>query len=128
MSLNIHRSHFSANVIVGTVGGGALPNDADPNEAEPPAERVFRFPSDLGLSINGQSRVVIIIVGGTSLTYRGWWFDDTARKWFALGGAATITQATTNIAALGVGSMVGAKIFVQMVANSGVEQLVYFAN
>jgi len=128
MAMNIPRSHFSANKVLGSIGAGAIALDQEPTTSEPPAERVFRFPADLGVAVNGQGRVAVMAANGTSIQVRLWWFDDTAMKWFAFGAASTITVATTNFLAFNVGNMVGAKFFVQILANTGVEQLVYMAN
>ena len=101
-------------------GGSALANDNDPNTTAPAAERVFEMPP-----IPSTGGVVISAFGGTSTTCRPWIYDPVSGKWLA-------TTATVNTVASGQGNTISVgpsvkKVFIQIVANTGVTELFYGA-
>jgi hypothetical protein len=108
-------------------GGAALDNDADPNTSEPDADRVLTLEEGVFYYRND---ILSAGFGGTSGTIRPWVFvetlaDGTAfNKWMP---AASATQTLTN-GANAAFSIIGSrskKCFIQLVANTGLTEMVY---
>jgi len=113
---------FSLEKWVGTLGGAALSTDSDPNTSEPVTNRVIRARAKRdGVMVMGTMLLRVVIADGTSLTFRPWMYDNHESKWIPHGNAQTVTFATGNIGNGTVlpGNIAGAKVFVQITANTG---------
>jgi hypothetical protein len=106
---------------VGTVGTGSVATESDPNTSAPNPSRILRITAKRdGLLGFGAAILRLLTAGdGTSLVLQPWFYDDTQAKWIKLGGAITITTATSNASSVLLGNMAGAKFFVQCVTNNG---------
>jgi hypothetical protein len=117
---------FTPDVVRGAIGAGALATDTAPTSAEPDASLTARLsPKNAGI-FYGSGRLNLIAVNGTSIVVQPWWWDDTNAVWTKLGATTTVTVGTTNFAVITVGGMVGAKFFVQITTNTGVEKFCWF--
>jgi hypothetical protein len=126
-------------VFIGSIGGGALPTDPDPNVTPPAASRIVRSTPRLGSlacnsALSGTAgvgplfRCLLSVAVATSITIQFWFFDDTQSKWIPVGAAITNTPtgASSNIAFvpnLSPPIPIGSQCFSQIVANTGVEAL-----
>ena len=108
-----------------TPGTSAITADAAGpgiDSAEPAASRVFRYTAKPGMLVTSSAVVRGIAIGGTSVTVQVWFYDDGLAKWVKHGATSTITLATSNLAtisAFNVATLVGAKIYVQIVTVNG---------
>lgn len=100
--------------------GGALSNENDPNTTAPAADRVVDVPSGFAQT-NGL--YLISAFGGTSATLRVWMFDTTQNKWLSTHGALVTLAAGQGI--VGSSGSTEKKMFVQLVANTGLTELYY---
>jgi hypothetical protein len=111
---------YADQVTVGTIGGGALPTDPNPNTTPPPASRVLRL-TPRGPSLTLQTtNATLTVLSGTSVTVQVWFFDDTQARWIQLGAPFASTTVSIIVAAV-----LGAKLFPQITANTGVEVILY---
>jgi hypothetical protein len=119
-------------VWVGTIGGSALPTDADPNTTPPSAGRIVQvYPrrgSGIAQALLG-TRISIVagVVAASSITFQSWVFMQQAAAWFRYSTSQTIAPAgvTTNAVTANLGNMSGARIFVQITANTLVQAVGY---
>ncbi len=100
---------------------GALAADAAPtNLASVAAARILRCTAKRdGVMAFGGALLRTVIFDGTSLVVRPWFFDDTQAIWIPHGANITLTTATTNTGALTIGNMAGARLYVQVITNTG---------
>jgi hypothetical protein len=123
---------FAGLIWVGVPGGAALSTDPDPNVTPPIANRIMTWSAirgglmTMGAGPANGALTQVIAVGGTQATVQMWFYDDTQAKWVKHGGIQTVVSAAGNV---GTGSqsfshnIMGAKIFFQITANTGVEAL-----
>lgn len=130
-------SDWTEQVMIGTIGGGALPTDPNPNTTPPAANRIFRcanrsralFANTTSTSTGCGARVATSVAGGSSMTVQLWFYDDTQARWVEYDFPRTFTpngvNPNINLALWNnVGAhFIGAKFFVQITANTGVEVL-----
>lgn len=117
------QDSFSFAVWVGTLGGSALTPENDPNTTPPAANRILRIGAKRGgLITQGLGNVRVVVPNGTAastITVRGWYFDTFTQTWIAfvgaVGQACTVNTITSVLA--NTGSMCGAQVFVQIIAN-----------
>jgi hypothetical protein len=130
---------FALAVWVGTIGGSALATDAAPNTTPPAAGRIIRiterrhaiFPSQTGnTGIPGIITVAFGVVAASSITVQFWFFDDTQALWLPYGAPTVRTpvSGSTNLISAVAGTnltAIGAKVFVQITANTLVQAMGY---
>lgn len=117
-----NQDSFAMTIWVGTLGGGALATENDPNTTPPAASRILRIGAKRGGTlVQGLGNVRAYVANGTSLTLRGWYFDTFVNLWVAFVGAAgqvCNANAFTSVLA-NTGTMCGAQVFVQILTNTG---------
>jgi hypothetical protein len=121
---------FSDQVVLGTVGGSALPTDASPNVTPPSAGRIVRARATSSLCLAGQSVLsgVIVPIALASLTFQVWFFDTTQAVWVPIAVPTTFTPTAVGINNLiftTIGGWFGVQIFLQVTANTAVQCLTY---
>lgn len=125
-------SSFTFPVWAGTIGGSALSTDPSPNVTPPAANRIVRYGSRTNrLTVQGSGQLRAIAVGGTTISFQPWYFDDFFATWIALGVAVTLTSANTTVTLAGIsllGGFYGAQFFMQITANTGVQAFGYDAH
>lgn len=86
-----------------------------------PANRILRMTAKRDAILTmGSCQLRIVTAGdGTSMVFQAWFYDNTQAQWVKLAGPITVTSATSNLGAVVVGDMAGAKFFVQATANTG---------
>jgi hypothetical protein len=119
----IQPTTFTPDLIRGTIGGGALANNADPNVTPPAAGTTIRMAPTRGAIFYGIGRVSFVACNGTSITIQLWFYDDVGAVWTKLGAAAAITVGTSDLGIVTVGAMTGCLLYGQITANTGVEKL-----
>jgi hypothetical protein len=108
--------------------GGAIAVDSDPTSVAPPASRIMTGPrggfwatfTNSGAAALGPF-LTMISVDGTAITVRWWWYDDRKALWVPGTTAVTLTTASSNFQQLRYN--LGAKLFVQCTANTGVARV-----
>jgi hypothetical protein len=126
---------YSQAVWVGTVGGSALPTDPSPNTTPPAANRIIRVSPLKGVRVRSGTagpRFMCPPVASASITIQPWFYDDTQAQWIQLGPPMSLTPtstATQNFNGIAVNNttygMSGAKLFLQITANSNTQALGY---
>lgn len=104
------------------VTGNPLVADPDPPNTTPPAaSRIIRVDPAArnAAAAIALGSIRVIAIGGTSIVYKPWVFDATLNLWLLWGAATTVTLGTTNIGAIGIGAMLGAKWFLQITTVNG---------
>lgn len=127
--MSLPAKTFGINYWEGVIGGAALGSpDADPNTTPPDPTRTPRVSWDAKSAI-WPATLKVFAGDGTTITVQPWFFDDscpasssTRGRWIKLCPTITATPATpgTNTNTPNVG---GAKIFMQITANTGVAAL-----
>lgn len=127
---------WAEQVLVGSVGGGALPTDANPNTTPPPGNRIYRCTQHTGSLHQSTSQTGFInlhtifsTAAATSITFQHWFFDDTQALWIPYNAPITLTPTVNannfNYTLTGIGYVfLGSKWFTQITANTGVEVMV----
>lgn len=112
---------FTLAVHAGGIGGAALATDAAPSVlGDVAAARVLRVTAKRdGLMTMGGTVLRMVVADGTSLVVRPWFYDNTQLKWIPHGANVTLTAATTNTGSVTIGNLAGAKMYVQIVTNTG---------
>lgn len=120
-------STFALDSWYGTLGGTALATDPDPNVTPPASNRIIRMGSTLDgvTSMGGPHLISAAILDGTTLTYQAWFYDNSQAKWIKIHSTVVLTLTTNNFRNLNIvpGNLSGAKVFIQITANSGVTVL-----
>lgn len=99
--------------------------DASPNTSAPAAGTIAKCPPGKFLvGWGGGNNAVVLSVflaDGTSVQVRLWYYDDTMALWVSptFMSATTLTYASTNMTTFAPRLMPGAKMFVQVIANTG---------
>lgn len=127
-SPDISNAGFSLAVWYGTVGGAALSVDAsDPNASAPTTARILRITARHGtVFIHGNGTVRATAIGGTSCAVQTWFYDEVVAFWLKLNAnPVTLTTATGLTQLATTGNMGGAKVFLQVTANTGVSAIGY---
>lgn len=105
----------------GTVGGAALANDSDPNAAAPADSRQHEVHS---FRPSSDGRIQVVAAGGTTVTVQPWFYERATKRWTPYSASFAVTPAAPGNA---VGARIdGAPVFLQVVANTLVEQLSWF--
>lgn len=101
-------------------GGAALANDDDPNTTAPLDDRILSVPSGFP---NTGATLGISGFGGTSATVKAWVFNPAHSKWLCVNTAvSTVTANFGTVLSYGSSEK---KVFVQIVANTGLTELYY---
>jgi hypothetical protein len=123
---------FDNIVWVGTPGGAALGTDPNPNTTPPAANRILKLtprPGALG-GFQGVIHCCPVPIAAASITFQGWFFDDTQALWIPSAIPITLTP-TPGAAGLGnlqqfnVGAQMGVRFFIQIQANTNVQAMYY---
>lgn len=101
-----------SSVVADTTGPGF-------DATEPPASRIIIASPKYGATQTHGSAagsLTIRVVGGTSITYRTWYFDSKLGIWVGLSSTTppTITVATLPFTNLAYGNMQGAKMYLSI--------------
>lgn len=114
-------STFSFALQIGTIGGSALTTDSNPSVlGDVSAPRTLRVTAKRdGVMTMGGAVVRCSIADGTSLVFRPWFYDYTQARWIPIGASATLTAASTNSSTVAIGNMAGARLFTQIITNTG---------
>jgi hypothetical protein len=106
-----------------TVTGSPVVADAgNPNAFAPVANRILnvKFAVDGVLFRPNLGRLATLVLGGTSVAYTTWYYDNVLVKWVQFGPAAA-TTAAASVALLNVGSLMipGIQWFAQITTVTG---------
>jgi hypothetical protein len=117
---------YTREIWVGAIGGSALPTDPSPNSTPPSAGRIAIASVAPGLFASGGYGVFQVqAIGGTACTVQTWFFDNTQSLWVTWFGTQTITLGANPQAFINMNGFVGARIFIQITANTGVPIIGY---
>lgn len=122
---------FTAPIVVGSVGGSALPTDPNPNTTPPAGGRILRFnrqPWTLTTSGLGVVYITIVPVALASITIQPWFFDATQNVWIQFATATTSTPTAAgvnNLQSINIFDWGGALFFPQITACTAVACILY---
>lgn len=121
---------FSEQVVLGTVGGSALPTDASPNTTPPSAGRIVRAMAKSSICLCGQGVIsgLVIPIALASITFQAWFFDATQGVWVQFTIPFTFAPTAVGINNLiftAIGGWFGAQLFLQVTANTAVQCVTY---
>lgn len=105
--------------------GVALSTESDPNTlaVDPTTTPIARVQPAAGSNPSGGNVAWFCVAakGGTTADVQVWWWEATTRSWWPYGPKVTVTPAAPVVS--DGGRVDGAPVYVQIVANTGVEQL-----
>lgn len=98
--------------------GVAFGTDPDPNVTPPAANRV----KTMQRIFSGSNTMRAFPIDGTTISLAPWFYDDVAARWVQYTAAAACATSSfgTSITAPTSGGFAGAKLFMQVTANTGV--------
>lgn len=106
---------YDCHVIVGSLSGGALSTENDPNTTAPDVSRVSFTPK------SALRQILCSLQADAGCVVEGWWYSYTIGRWFRVNQTTLVADITTAIGAgiSSIGIPENVPFFLRVQANAG---------